>query len=116
MCIVAYPVIMIQLFSSSLPAEVSFIDIPADQTIGLGEVAKFPCKATGSPQPSLVWEKEGQLDMIFAGQQHGRLLVTEDGTLKIVDVTFEDAGHYICRAIGGEGVAKARAYLRVIGK
>ncbi|XP_072048618.1 uncharacterized protein [Amphiura filiformis] len=98
----------------TVSAEVSFIDIPADQTIGVGLVARFPCKATGSPQPSLVWEKEGNQDMIFAGQQHGRLIVTEDGTLQIVDVTLEDAGHYICRAIGGEGVAKARAYLRVI--
>ena len=52
--------------------------------------------------------------MIFPGQLQGRLQVTPDATLKIIDVRDEDAGHYICRGIGGKGMPKARAYLRVI--
>ena len=53
-------------------------------------------------------------DNHFTGSQNGRLLVTQDGTLQIAGVESNDAGHYICQAIGGEGVARARANLKVI--
>ncbi|XP_052285983.1 basement membrane-specific heparan sulfate proteoglycan core protein-like isoform X3 [Dreissena polymorpha] len=70
-------------------------------------VASLRCDATGSPVPSVRWEKEGdQLP-----EQHR----VQNGTLTIYNVRDEDAGRYICTASSAAGTARDYAVLHVSG-
>ena len=53
---------------------------------------------------------------MFPNQDHGRLSVTEAGTLVIEPVHQSDAGDYICQAISVAGNAYSKARLQVRGK
>ena len=56
---------------------------PRDQRVGMNGIAKFVCKASGNPPPSVFWTKEGSQELIFAGTTHGQMHVTSEGTLTI---------------------------------
>ena len=53
---------------------------------------------------------------MFPNQDHGRMSVSEDGTLVIEPVQQEDAGEYICKGLSVAGSAYAKARLDVRGK
>jgi roundabout, axon guidance receptor 2 len=52
---------------------------------------------------------------MFPNQDHGRMSVSEDGTLVIEPVQKEDAGEYICKGLSIAGSAYAKARLDVKG-
>ena len=52
---------------------------------------------------------------MFPKQDHGRMSVSEDGTLTIEPVQREDAGQYICKGLSIAGSAYAKARLDVRG-
>jgi len=52
---------------------------------------------------------------MFPNQDHGRMSVSEDGTLVIEPVQKEDAGEYICKGLSVAGSAYAKARLDVKG-
>ena len=52
---------------------------------------------------------------MFPNQDHGRISVSEDGTLIIESVQKEDAGEYICKGLSIAGSAYAKAKLEVKG-
>ncbi|CAN7940842.1 unnamed protein product, partial [Ixodes hexagonus] len=92
----------------------SFRLTPEDQKVGLNGVAKFDCLATGNPQPSVFWTREGnQVVLMFPGKSHGRFSVTNEGTLIISSVRKEDKGYYTCSALSVVGSSMAKGHLEV---
>ncbi|XP_029850967.2 roundabout homolog 1 isoform X1 [Ixodes scapularis] len=91
----------------------SFRLTPEDQKVGLNGVAKFDCFATGNPQPSVFWTREGDQVLMFPGKSHGRFSVTNEGTLVISSVRKEDRGYYTCSALSVVGSSMAKGHLEV---
>ncbi|CAN8014284.1 unnamed protein product, partial [Ixodes persulcatus] len=91
----------------------SFRLTPEDQKVGLNGVAKFDCFASGNPQPSVFWTREGDQVLMFPGKSHGRFSVTNEGTLVISSVRKEDRGYYTCSALSVVGSSMAKGHLEV---
>ena len=53
--------------------------------------------------------------LMFPNQDHGRMSVSEEGTLVIEPVQKEDSGEYICKGLSIAGSAYAKARLDVKG-
>jgi len=53
--------------------------------------------------------------LMFPNQDHGRMTVTEDGSLVIEAVQKQDGGEYICKGLSAAGSAYAKAKLEVRG-
>ncbi|CAF4429444.1 unnamed protein product, partial [Adineta steineri] len=70
---------------------------PNNLELRRGTNAIFQCTATAddSLKSNIDWYKDGQL-LTYSG----RFIkdITDPNTLKIVDVQFDDAGSYVCRA------------------
>jgi roundabout, axon guidance receptor 2 len=90
-----------------------FLTKPQDIKTGINGVAKFECVATGNPQPSVFWTKEGSQELMFPDNAYGHLQVTSEGTLEIKSVQKEDAGYYVCSAFSIAGSGTTRAFLQV---
>ncbi|KAL7043131.1 hypothetical protein ACKWTF_001405 [Chironomus riparius] len=99
-----------QLIVNSLPV---FDTKPQDVKIGINGLAKFECIASGNPQPSIYWTKEGSQELMFPDNTYGRHHVTLEGTLEIKAVKKEDAGYYVCSAFSVAGSGTTRAFLEV---
>ncbi|KAG8436526.1 hypothetical protein GDO86_007581 [Hymenochirus boettgeri] len=68
----------------------------------------LPCKASGTPSPTITWQKEG------AGIKSGSSYVLlPSGDLKITNATHEDAGTYTCIAQNPAGTALKKTRLKV---
>jgi len=52
---------------------------------------------------------------MFPNQDHGRITVTEEGSLVIESVEQQDGGEYICKGLSAAGSAYAKAKLQVRG-
>ncbi|XP_075675616.1 protein sax-3-like isoform X4 [Dermatophagoides pteronyssinus] len=69
-----------------------FIIKPEDITALANEIAEIHCKVGGDPIPNVSWRREG-------GQiSSQRASINENNSLRIVNVTEEDEGLYICQA------------------
>jgi Immunoglobulin I-set domain len=96
-------------------AEPSFIVTPRDTVVGVGRRATFRCEVTGSPVPAVFWNKATSHTLMFPNQDNGRMSVSENGTLTIESVQWEDDGEYICKGLSIAGSAVAKARLDVTG-
>lgn len=81
--------------------------------INVNGLAKFECVASGNPQPSVYWTKEGMKDLMLPDNTYDRHHVTLEGVLEIKDVRKDDAGYYVCSAFSIAGSATTRAFLEV---
>ncbi|XP_025741487.1 contactin-4 isoform X2 [Callorhinus ursinus] len=72
-----------------------------------GEVV-IECKPKASPKPVYIWKK-GR-DIL---RENERITISEDGSLKIVNVTKSDAGSYTCIATNHFGTASSTGNLIV---
>jgi len=52
---------------------------------------------------------------MFPNQDHGRMTVTEEGSLIIDSAQKYDSGEYICKGLSSAGSAYAKATLEVRG-
>lgn len=86
---------------------------PQDVKINVNGMAKFECVASGNPQPSVYWTKEGMKELMFPDNTYERHHVTLEGVLEIKDVRKDDAGYYVCSAFSVAGSATTRAFLEV---
>lgn len=70
---------------------------PNNQEIRRGNSAIFRCQATSDRtlNHTIDWYKDGKL-LSYTGRFIKSL--TDDNALKIIDVQFDDAGSYLCRA------------------
>ena len=74
--------------------------------LGRHSTAKHPCAV---PRGGLLQT------LMFPNQEHGRMSVSDDGTLTIEPVQRDDAGQYICKGLSIAGSAYAKARLDVRG-
>ncbi|MEQ2292216.1 Hemicentin-1, partial [Ameca splendens] len=69
----------------------------------------LPCRATGSPRPTITWQKEG-INLPAAG---GDYTVLPDGSLQISKASLSDSGTFICVAQNPAGTAVGKTKLRM---
>ncbi|XP_026178915.1 hemicentin-1 [Mastacembelus armatus] len=82
---------------------------PPTLDVILNNPITLPCRATGSPRPTITWQKEG-INIPTAG---GRFTVLPNGSLQISRASVPDAGIYICVAQNPAGTALGKTKLRV---
>ncbi|XP_047380794.1 hemicentin-2 [Sciurus carolinensis] len=75
-----------------------------------GSHALLPCAASGSPEPDISWEKDGQ-PVSAAG---GRVSVQPSGELLVKNSEGQDAGTYTCTAENAVGRARRRVHLSIL--
>ena len=85
-------------------------ELPEKTTIIVGEKAELTCEASGDPQPSVTWSKDGDTSIPRANfNNDGKVLV-------IRDVIPRDSGVYECTASNSFGVSHSATTLIVTGK
>jgi peroxidase len=89
------------------PMPVQLITIPHDMVAQKGTTIQMPCRALGSPTPTIKWLKDGQ-DMTDS-----RFNVRPDGSLIVQNVTEADEGMYECVAENGIDKKTAQARFSV---
>ncbi|CAH1404067.1 unnamed protein product [Nezara viridula] len=81
---------------------------PANQTLPLKSVAVLTCRASGNPEPTIAWYKDGNVILPAS-----RINITQAGSLNINDLQKSDSGQYTCVASSKSGKATWSAYLRL---
>uniref|UniRef100_A0A674N2K0 Roundabout guidance receptor 2 n=1 Tax=Takifugu rubripes TaxID=31033 RepID=A0A674N2K0_TAKRU len=84
---------------------------PSNQTQAVGGVALFRCQASGDPEPSVTWRKNG---VSLLGKDP-RFSLQEHGSLQIQNTRLSDVGLYTCVATSSSGQTSWSAYLDVRG-
>ncbi|XP_075872115.1 hemicentin-1 isoform X2 [Nelusetta ayraudi] len=82
---------------------------PSALDVILNNPVTLPCRATGSPRPTISWQKEG-INIPATG---GVFTVLPDGSLQISKASVPDSGTYICVAQNPAGTALGKTKLRV---
>uniref|UniRef100_A0A665VT70 Hemicentin-1 n=1 Tax=Echeneis naucrates TaxID=173247 RepID=A0A665VT70_ECHNA len=91
----------VQLIVQELPVIQSH---PPALDVILNNPITLPCRATGSPRPTITWQKEG-INIPTA--------VLPNGSLQISKASVSDAGTYICVAQNPAGTALGKTKLKV---
>ncbi|XP_061289826.1 hemicentin-2 isoform X2 [Bos javanicus] len=81
-----------------------------DLSITEGAHALLPCTATGSPEPKVTWEKDGQP---VSGAK-GKFTIQPSGELLVKNSESQDAGTYTCTAENAVGRARRRVHLTIL--
>ncbi|XP_060115770.1 neogenin isoform X11 [Heteronotia binoei] len=97
---------------SEAPSSLVFLRQPSSQTRVVGQSAVLPCVAAGIPIPVIRWTRNEE-ELATEGSQ--KYLLLAGGTLKISEVTEDDAGVYTCIADNGNETTEAQADLTVQG-
>ncbi|OWK57262.1 Hemicentin-1 [Lonchura striata] len=82
---------------------------PGTLDVIVNNPAVLPCEATGTPQPVIMWQKEG-INIITTGNSY---MVQPSGSLQIARAAVEDAGTYMCVAQNPAGTALGKIKLKV---
>ncbi|KAI3368574.1 hypothetical protein L3Q82_025583, partial [Scortum barcoo] len=96
----------VQLTVQELPVIQSH---PSTLDVILNNPITLPCRATGSPRPTITWQKEG-INIPTTG---GGFTVLPIGSLQISKASVQDSGTYICVAQNPAGTALGKTKLRV---
>ncbi|XP_055516059.1 hemicentin-1-like [Leucoraja erinacea] len=80
---------------------------PATFEIVVNHGIILPCEWTGTPRPSITWQKDG-VTISSSGY-----FMLANGALEIVRATEEDSGHYMCIAQNAAGTALGKTKLVV---
>uniref|UniRef100_A0A3B4Z7Q4 Roundabout, axon guidance receptor, homolog 3 (Drosophila) n=1 Tax=Stegastes partitus TaxID=144197 RepID=A0A3B4Z7Q4_9TELE len=82
---------------------------PSNQTQALGGVSLLRCLASGDPEPTVTWRKNGAN---LLGKDP-RFSLLEHGSLQIQNTRLSDSGLYTCVATSSSGETSWSAYLDV---
>ncbi|XP_037605219.1 roundabout homolog 2-like isoform X1 [Sebastes umbrosus] len=82
---------------------------PSNQTQALGSVSLLRCQASGDPEPTVTWRKNGAS---LLGKDP-RFSLLEHGSLQIQSTRLSDLGLYTCVATSSSGETSWSAYLDV---
>ncbi|XP_063306235.1 matrix-remodeling-associated protein 5 [Pelobates fuscus] len=69
-----------------------------DVTVYLGDTVTMDCRASGVPSPHISWIFPDRKIMRAISATESRIMLSENGTLSIKDITFTDRGIYKCVA------------------
>ncbi|XP_036917694.1 immunoglobulin superfamily member 10 [Sturnira hondurensis] len=72
----------------------------ASHTVSVGDTLDLPCHSTGTPDASVSWVLPGNT-VLYQSSREKQIL---NGTLRILQVTEKDEGHYRCVAANPSGV------------
>ncbi|CAB1323870.1 unnamed protein product, partial [Coregonus sp. 'balchen'] len=90
--------------------EVPVIQVhPSTMDVIVNNPITLPCRATGSPRPTITWQKEG-INIPTTG---GGFTVLPNGGLQISKAAVADSGTYMCVAQNPAGTALGKTKLRV---
>ncbi|XP_073981216.1 hemicentin-1-like isoform X2 [Rhodnius prolixus] len=84
--------------------------LPNSLDILLGGNADLPCTAYGDPKPTIKWSKMQEPQKL----QESRFILSENGTLKIINTTHQDEGFYKCEAQNKAGSVVRQLLLNVL--
>ncbi|XP_053341492.1 hemicentin-1 [Clarias gariepinus] len=82
---------------------------PSTVDVILNNHVTLPCRATGTPRPTITWQKEG-INIVTTGSDFS---VLPNGDLQISQAKVEDTGTYMCVAQNPAGTAVGKTKLRV---
>nr|XP_040038202.1 roundabout homolog 2-like isoform X2 [Gasterosteus aculeatus aculeatus] len=82
---------------------------PSNQTQALGGLSLLKCQASGDPEPTVTWRKNG---VNLLGKDP-RFSLLEHGSLQIQSTRLSDQGLYTCVATSSSGETSWSAYLDV---
>ncbi|XP_049335709.1 hemicentin-1 isoform X1 [Astyanax mexicanus] len=89
---------------------------PTTLDVILNNHVTIPCRAVGSPRPTITWQKEG-ISIFTSGKslhlQGGDVTLLPSGSLQISRAKIEDSGTYMCVAQNPAGTALGKTKLRV---
>ena len=90
------------------------VQSPQSVTVASGGTAALMCAATGTPTPTITWQKDG-LEVLPSADIS---IVSADGnsTLTISNAKMTDAGLYECNAANTAGTVFASGDISVTGK
>ncbi|CAL8374907.1 unnamed protein product, partial [Gadus morhua 'NCC'] len=86
-----------------------FIPNPVRVIATLGKDVSLACKPRASPKPRVTWRRADSRRL----QQSNRIMLLRDNTLRIVNSSRADEGHYVCLAVNTFGSAEMTAMLWV---
>ncbi|MBN3312119.1 HMCN1 protein, partial [Atractosteus spatula] len=90
--------------------EPPMIQVHSDtQEVILNNPVTLPCEATGTPRPTISWQKEG-ISILTTGSG---FTVLPNGGLQIARARVEDSGTYMCVAQNPAGTALGKTKLKV---
>ncbi|XP_060132638.1 hemicentin-1 isoform X1 [Zootoca vivipara] len=84
-------------------------DMPEEVTVLISNMAVMECVVNGSPNPSITWQKDGQL--LVEDSQHKFL--ANGRTLQVLSSQITDTGRYVCTVENTAGSAKKYFNLNV---
>ncbi|XP_027579260.2 hemicentin-1 [Pipra filicauda] len=84
-------------------------DLPEEVTVLVSRVAVMDCVPSGSPSPSITWQKDGQL----LPEDDKHTFLSSGRRLQILNSQITDTGRYICIAENIAGSAKKYFNLNV---
>ncbi|XP_023225157.1 Down syndrome cell adhesion molecule homolog [Centruroides sculpturatus] len=77
---------------------------PQNQEIFIGSSTQINCRASGYPQPGIVWSKINDASKNFQViSTNSRYKITDNGDWNLIDAKEEDSGQYECKADNGVG-------------
>ncbi|XP_046717205.1 roundabout homolog 2-like isoform X1 [Silurus meridionalis] len=82
---------------------------PTNQTVAQGSLAVLGCRASGEPEPTVTWLKDG----VSLLAKEPRMSLLEAGSLQIQNVKLSDTGLYTCLATSSSGETSWSAFLDV---
>ncbi|XP_044857065.1 fibroblast growth factor receptor 3-like [Mauremys mutica] len=98
--------------------------LPANQTVVVGSDVEFHCKVYSDAQPHIQWLKHVEVNGSKYGSNRTYVMVLKTSGVNTADeepeilylrnVTFEDAGEYICLAGNSMGFSHHSAWLTVL--
>ena len=80
-----------------------FIKSPEIEVLRAGNTARFNCEATGKPQPTVVWSKNGE---VIPGESGSQLVIHDIGS--------EDVANYACNVSNIAGYEYSDTYLTIL--
>ncbi|CAL8348820.1 unnamed protein product [Arctogadus glacialis] len=86
-----------------------FVPNPVRVIATLGKDVSLACKPRASPKPRVTWRRADSRRL----QQSNRIMLLRDNTLRIVNSSRADEGHYVCLAVNTFGSAEMTAMLWV---